>query len=491
MTKVVLIYPSNKFGGSVQSRVELPLGLLAVGSPLARAGYDVKIIDQRRDAGWREALGRELASGPICLGISSMTGPQIRNGIEAARMGKAAGVTVVWGGIHATLLPQQTVLHPAVDIVVEGEGEETFFELVQALESSRPIDQVRGVWWKQDGQARSSGTRPHLDLNRQEPLAYHLVKLSDYLIDVFGRGHLSLETSRGCPFRCSYCYNTRVYGGTWRSLCVDEAMRRIRLLVRDHGVKGILFTDDNFFGKQRWALEVLRRIVDERLDVTVSKIDAHVASLARLTDDELRLLARAGCKMVMMGIESGSPRILRMLNKPTRIPELLHLNRRLRGSGVRPHYFFMMGFPGETEDDLRQTLALKTQLSRDNPEGVPRFNIFTAFPGTPLYEECRNQGLRPHERLEDWVTFNYRTVNDRAVWLSAEQKAMIRMLHFATLLAERNNFINPYKKTPLWVKLAASLYLPVARFRVENTFHRFPLDLKLAEWLGVYPKQGA
>jgi anaerobic magnesium-protoporphyrin IX monomethyl ester cyclase len=489
--KVVLVYPSNKFGGSVQSRVELPLGLLAVGSPLARAGYDVKIIDQRTDADWRQTLARELASGPICLGISSMTGPQIRNGVEAARMGKAAGATVVWGGIHATLLPRQTVLHPSIDVVVDGEGEETFFELVAALESGRPFDQVRGLWWKQDGQARWSGRRPYLDLNRQEPLAYHLIKLSDYLIDVFGRGHISLETSRGCPFRCSYCYNTRVYAGTWRSLTVDEAMRRIRLLVHDHGVKGILFTDDNFFGKQKWALEILRRIVDQGLDVTVSKIDAHVSSFARLSDDELRLLARAGCKMVMMGIESGSPRILRMLNKPTRIPELLQLNRRLRGSGVRPHYFFMMGFPGETRDDLRQTLALKTQLSRDNPEAVPRFNVFTAFPGTPLYDECLKHGLQPPEQLEDWVSFNYRTVNPRAVWLSDEQKRMIRMLHFATLLAERNNFISPYKKTPAWVKLAASLYLPVARLRVSRAFHRFPLDLKLAEWLGVYPKQGA
>jgi hypothetical protein len=122
---------------------------------------------------------------------------------------------------------------------------------------------------------------------------------------------------------------------------------------------------------------------------------------------------------------------------------------------------------------------------------VPRFNIFTPFPGTGLYDVCLQHGLQPPERLADWVTFNYRTVNRRAVWLSDRQKRIIRMLHFATLLAERNNFINPYKKTRLWVKLAALLYLSVARFRVRRFFYRFPLDLKMAEWLGVYPKQGA
>jgi anaerobic magnesium-protoporphyrin IX monomethyl ester cyclase len=488
--RVVLFFPSYKFGGSVQSRTELPLSLLSIGTPLDRAGYTVRIIDQRIEPDWKAMLSEELDKNPVCVGVSSMTGPQIQCGLEASRLVRAHGcVPVVWGGIHPTLLPAQTVANEHVDIVVQGEGEETFFELVRALETGHPLTQVKGIWFKEGNETRSTGQRPPLDLNQQPPLSYHLVNLDKYLIRVFGTPHISLETSRGCPFRCGYCYNTPVYKGRWRGLTAEETLRRVRILARDYGVKGILFTDDNFFGEKSRALEILRRIREEDHDVVVSKIDAHVSQFARLSDAEMDILKAAQCKMVMMGIESGSARILDMLNKRIKIPDLLYVNRRLCGSGIRPHYFLMMGFPTETRKDLSETLALQRRLSGENPDGVPRYNIFTPYPGTPIFDIAVEHGFVPPSRLEDWVSLNYRTVNKGSVWLSERQKKTIRMLHFTTLLAQRNNFIKPYKKTPLWVRAIALLYYPVACFRVRCLFPWFPVELKMAELLGVYPKQ--
>ena len=488
--RVVLFFPSYKFGGSVQSRTELPLSLLSIGTPLDRAGYTVRIIDQRIEPDWKAMFSEELDKNPVCVGVSSMTGPQIHYGLEASRLVRSHGKTpVVWGGIHPTLLPAQTVANEHVDIVVQGEGEETFFELVRALETGHPLTQVKGIWFKEGKEARSTGQRPPLDLNQQPPLSYHLVNLDKYLIRVFGTGHISLETSRGCPFRCAYCYNTPVYKGRWRGLTAEETLRRIRILATDYGIKGILFTDDNFFGKESRALEILRRVREEDLDVVVSKIDAHVSQLARLSEEEIDVLRAAQCKMVMMGIESGSQRILNMLNKKIKMTDLLDLNRRLRGSGIRPHYFLMMGFPTETRKDLSETLALQRRLSKENPEGVPRYNIFTPYPATPIFDIAVEHGFVPPSRLEDWVSLNYRTVNKGSVWLSERQKKTIRMLHFTTLLAQRNNFIKPYKKTSLWVRAIALLYYPVACFRVRCLFPWFPIELKMAELLGVYPKQ--
>jgi hypothetical protein len=135
-------------------------------------------------------------------------------------------------------------------------------------------------------------------------------------------------------------------------------------------------------------------------------------------------------------------------------------------------------------------MSLKMKLSSENRHAVPRFNIYTPFPGTELFDISVKNGLKVPQKLEDWVSFNYRTVNESAVWVSERMKKLIRMLHFATLLAERNNFINPYKKTSLPVALAAAIYYPIAKLRVKKLYYQFPIDLRLAEALGVYPKQG-
>jgi anaerobic magnesium-protoporphyrin IX monomethyl ester cyclase len=490
MKRVTLFCPSHKIGGSVQPRIELPLGLLSIATPLDRDGYHIKIIDQRIDKNWREKLGQELSRKPICVGITSMTGPQIRHGLEASRLVKRHGdIPVVWGGIHATLLPEQTVENENVDIAVEGEGEETFFELVQALEKGEALSKVRGIWYKENGTIKKTGPRPFIDLNKQPPLSYHLVDIQNYLIKLFGRGHISLETSRGCPFRCNYCYNTKVYKSTWRGLTVDETIRRIKILVKDYGVKGIIFSDDNFFGKKDRALSILKRIREEQLEIFCSKIDAHISVLSKLTDDELTILKESGCRMVMIGVESGSPRILKMMNKPISIPDLLDFNKRVIKFDIMPLYFFMMGYPTETFGELSQTISLYLRLIRENKDAVSHMNVYTPFPGTGLFDICLENGLKVPQSLEEWVPFNYRTVNENAAWLSDREKKAIRMLHFSTLLTERRVFLDPYKKTNPIIVLVARIVHPIAKRRVEKLYYKFPIEIKLAEWLGLYPKQ--
>jgi anaerobic magnesium-protoporphyrin IX monomethyl ester cyclase len=490
MGRVVLFNPAHKFGGPVQPRIELPLNLLTVATPLDRAGYTVKIVDQRVQPDWREILEEELRHGLICVGISSMTGPQIRNALDVSRLVRQRGNTpVVWGGVHPTLLPEQTLAHPDIDIVVQGEGEETFAELVRALEEGTPLEQVCGIWFKQGGKIFTTGPRPAIDLNKQSPLSYHLVDLKPYLLQIGRRKHITIETSRGCNFKCRYCWETSVYHSRWRGVSAEEVLRRIKLLVKDYGIQGFLFCDDNFFVDKERAIEIFRRLKAEVPGVTISKLDGHLSVLVRLTDEELEVLHDGGCQRLMMGIESGSARILKLLNKEQDLNELLHFNRRLASFGISPHYFFMIAYPTEELEDLAKTVELFLRLSKENPAAIPRLNIFTPFPGTGLFDIAIRQGFVKPNRLEDWVSFNFRTINQNAFYLSKQRKRLLCMLHFASALALRNNFISPYKKTHWLVRLVAALYYPAARLRIRYLFYRFPLEITLAEWLRVYPRQ--
>ena len=123
--------------------------------------------------------------------------------------------------------------------------------------------------------------------------------------------------------KCNYCYNTQVYKQTWRGLSADATIERIKILIKDYGIKGILFSDDNFFGRKDRALKILKTIKKEKISILCSKIDAHLSVLSKLTDEELNLLKDSGCKMVMIGVESGSQRILELLEKTLKIPDLL------------------------------------------------------------------------------------------------------------------------------------------------------------------------
>jgi radical SAM superfamily enzyme YgiQ (UPF0313 family) len=489
--RVVLFNPAVRVGKEQQRRTGIPLGLLAIATPLDREGYPVVIIDQTTQPDWRARLQAELDQHPVCVGVTSKTGPQIRFALEASRLIKMrSNVPVVWGGVHASLLPEQTLTDPAVDIVVQGEGDETFPELVKALEQGRPLAEVRGLWFKRDGKIVSTGPRPFVDLEALPSPAYHLVDLKAFMLRSFGIDHIRISSSRGCPYGCGFCYNTVFYQRRWRNLSARRTVDEIRRLRNDYGVRGIRFADDLFFGDVERVREILRLIIAERLDVMITKLDLHVAQLEKIDDELLDLLGRAGAKALVVGVESGSQRILDLIDKNLRVEQVLDFNRRVRRTGLIPRYCFMMGFPTETLDDLRASVRVVMQLLDENPEAMKDINVYTPYPGTALFDVAVAHGFVPPQRLEDWVSFNWRTVNrKRMPWITPEREQLMQMLHCSSLFLEKNNFITPLWPTHPLVRLGAWLYRPLARWRVGHLDARWPLEIKLVEALRLYPKQ--
>lgn len=487
---VVLVFPRHVTGWQAQPWCDLPLDLLSVATPLVHAGYRVCIIDQRVDDGWHARLLRELAAEPVCVGVTATTGPQLRHALEVSRLVKQHSRTpVVWGGVHASLLPEQTLAEDAIDFVVQGEGEVTLLELVQALARGQSSTPITGVWRKHGAGAVSGGTRPFIDLDQQPPLAYELVETSRYARTVFGVPRLSFSTSRGCTFPCAYCYNTSYHRRRWRALSADVAVARMKDFVGRTSARGLFLTDANFFLDMERARSILAGVLREIPGLVFSRLHVRLDALLRMSDEDLQLIEKAGCRCLAVGIESGSERISNLLHKPIDVPALLAMNRRLRRFAIVPMYFFMLGFPSETQEELRATVSLFTRLVDENPRAMKSVNVFTPYPGTELFALTVAHGFVPPTRIEDWASLNYRSVANHGAWLPTDVCRLVEMLDFCSCFVGETSYLKPVKKTNPLVVLLANLYAPLARRRVEKLAWQWPIEIKLARALGLFGKQ--
>lgn len=485
---IVLFNPAPRKGFQAHKRVELPLNLLCPATPLVHAGFRVKIIDQFADPHWAKKLHDALLEKPVCFGVSSMTGPQIIRALEACRSLKKLhpDVPTVWGGIHASILPEQTLKNPYVDIVIIGEGEDTLLELAKTLANGHSLSKVAGIAYSENGQIHFTESRPFVDLDAQPPLAYDLININLYRRRIFGSDHVSFNSSRGCSYRCGFCYDSVVHKRKWRAMQPETVVERLKRLIRDYDIRGFNFTDDNLFINMDHAYRVLEQIVRHDLKIKIGKLHIRIDSILKMNDDFFKLLVRAGVERFTIGVESGSPRILDLINKKLTVEDVLEASRKLIDYPITPLYLFMMGLPGETPEEFGQSIRLSELLLHENPKAAKSFNIYTPYPGTDLYRVAIEHGMKEPARLEDWAPLNYRHIPKNSPWIIPETKKLISGLDFP-LLFLGTNF--RFKKMHPVVKVLAKLYNPIAQYRVEHLDARFPVETRAVKSLGLFGRE--
>jgi len=438
MADVILVHPIADPYATGAPR--LPLGVLSVAGPLVGAGYGVQIVDQQVDPHWQGTLESILSTRPVCVGISAMTGTQIRYGLEAAALVReASSVPIAWGGVHASLLPTETVADPLVDVVVVGEGEETFLEVVRRLAAGTSLEGVAGTYYKVAGQPRGNPPRPFIDLDRYSALPYQLLDMERYIAsDEVSERTLELPTSRGCPHRCAFCYNLRFSRRRWRTMSVPVILHRLSEVVERFALQGINFREDNFFTDPRRVEAIARGIIERGLDIGWHA-DCRCDYFAHYDDDFVRLLLASGLRALTFGAESGAQHTLDAIQKDITLEDTLTAARRATDLGLITNFHFMTGFPDETREDLFATYRLILQLLRghrrgngsDSKPNIYGPALYTPYPGTPLYERSLELGFRPPADLADWAALHWEELN--LPWLSAAQA---RLEESAAFLAE-------------------------------------------------------
>ena len=414
-----------------------PLGVLYIAAVLEKMGHTLQVLDVDPDVA--PCVEQIRAFAPAVIGLSCYTNtyPKARR-LTARLKQELPQATFICGGVHATAKPLETIRELGVDYLVYAEGERTIARLVPLIESgdTGSLGDIKGLYYWHDGEARFTGP-PDLieDLDSIPFPARHLLNFEPYLAPPgMIRGYAmervtTIFTSRGCPYPCIYCASRIVQGKKVRRRSVANVIAEIRELVRDYGIHGFYICDDLVTGDRDWMMEfahTLAREQAELLRVRPAQPGLRWACQARVDRADAEMLTamkQAGCMQLDFGVESGSDKTLKTMKKATRVEAARQTFLTAKQLGLRSCATFILGFPGETEEDMEESFRLAKEINAD----YTAFYFLTPYPGTPIYNTAvLNRWIDPALTGDENFTHRQTALPIMAIEHAPEKLAAIR-----------------------------------------------------------------
>lgn len=393
--KILLVNPRDSPTNELFSDADgitAPLGLAYIAAYLRQHGFkEVKLIDANilklNDDELKNAVND---FSPDVVGVGCLT-PTIFNALNVVRIVKEIkkSVYTVFGGAHASAVPEEVLEDKNVDIVVRGEGEETMLALVKAISDKKPLSTVRGISYKNGSNAIiANPDRPLIkDLDSISFPAWDLLPMDKYYLPATRKGVLgksaTVLTSRGCPFNCIFC-SKAVFGRTIRYRSPENIINEVEILKNKYNVREILFVDDTISLDKDRMIELCKLMIDKNLGISWechSRVDA-------VTDDLLKYMKQAGCRGIAFGIESGSPKMLENIDKRITLEQAMNAIKLCRKHKITSLCSFMFGNPGETKDTAKKTIDFAKKLDPD----FANFFALVPLPGSRVFKIAREKG---------------------------------------------------------------------------------------------------
>ena len=369
---ILLINPRN---GNANTKP--PLGLLSIGTICKQSGHNVLILDAA-------LLGLDAKQVAIhaqhadIVGITAMT-PLVGEALSIAMAIKEfnAGIPIIIGGVHASLFPGEMQKTGLFNSVVAGEGEDIIINLLADIQS--PGSKLKPIYKSTKFAEIPIPDYSLIDIGAYQPRFPHAQRTP----------WVSVQTSRGCPYNCSFCSN--IFGHKYRSMPPAQVIQMIEGLVNDYGIKDITFYDDEFTLNHNRIMELCSIISDRQFDLTWT-CEARVD----LVDVELLAsMRRAGCRLIYFGIESGNQHILDKLNKCQALEDISRAVRLTHNTGMQAAGYFMLGCPDETRDSMKQTVDFSLELELEHAQ----FSVCCPLPGSELYKQYGDG--------KEWASYQY------------------------------------------------------------------------------------
>ena len=382
-------------------------------------------------------------------------------------------VPIVFGGWHASLATQQTLREPYVDAIVRGQGELTLLELAQRIADGREWYGVRGISFKDaEGRVVHEPERPVVDINTLPLPAYHMADPGIYAA-VSGVRQLAYTSSVGCPYQCNYCTDQVFYKRRFNAYRVERVVNDLAELVPRYNIEHVPLFDSNFLVDRKRAVAIAKGIIASgvkfRWDFQTS-----TDFLALMSEDDVRLLAESGVHHIGFGTESASQEVLALMNKRFQhVEQMVETARKTNLAGIHVVFNIILGYPGETDSHRQQTFRIMSDIAKEYANVSFSPNIFTPYPGIPIWPQLRELGVREPQSLEEWETLALGT--NVLPWLRGEElRRLRRSLEYFLL----NNQIRRASTRIPWArrKMRRLLGAPV-RWRIGKNRYSFPWEL--------------
>lgn len=483
--KILLINPHPL---KDREAIYAPLGLLAISSLICK-DYDVKIVSERTNSCKDNVpkIMEELQKGNVlCIGITMMTGYQIENALKIIRKIKEKYDTpIVVGGYHPSILPDQTLQNKHIDIVVIGQSEITFKELVDALAKKRSLKGIKGIYFKEDGKIIRNARREETDINNFPPLPYDLIDIEEYVQSSTlpkGRRMINYMSSHSCPFKCSFCVEPILYK-KWYGLSAEKVVEDIINLVKNYQIDAIEITDSNFFVDKERVRKICKLLIEKNIGVNWGSVNGRVSQLVEFDEELWDLLQKSNCQSILIGAESGSQKILDLINKQSSVEAIITLANITKKYNITLVYSFMTGFPikAQLEKDknrflmreLNKTLDLIGELIKIKDDNFIFLFVYVPYPGNELFNLAVKCGFKQPQKLEEWA----HNLNEwDTPWTTEKFRNLVSMLHefyfpyISSKYAEGH--INKYK-------IIQALFHKISIIRFRYRFFVFPVEYKL------------
>jgi len=474
MSKILLINPQfnikkAKYDSSIS------VGILCLASYLDQKGIEVKIIDCVRQNNFEELLAEEISQTDF-VGLSVMT-TQIPSAIEISIQAKEQNKKVIWGGVHPTLFPKETVSHLAVDGVVIGEGEEILYQVL----TNDNWSEVLGLAYQEKDEIMVNDLQPLLDMEGL-PLPKWELMPREILANI---DIIPTHTSRGCPHRCSFCIN-QITKNYWRKNSVQKVLEDIKIIKSKEYFKDkpLRFWDENFFVDFSRAQKIIQGMIEQDLTLPwETTVRADYIDIDKINDTFLSEIKKSGCYLLSFGAESGSEVILSKLKKDITTKQIINSAKQSLKHDITPQYSFMVGIPGEAKNDIKQTINLIDQLVKISPQvQILGPQAFRPYPGSELYQECIKSGWQAPKTLEDWS----KVIKDELNYLAPKNFLWIKNKNLVESLEAYVRFGAHSIKSAMgstvssakWLKLC---FILICKLRWKLKFFGLPLDYKLAK----------
>jgi anaerobic magnesium-protoporphyrin IX monomethyl ester cyclase len=490
-----------------------PLQLLGISRNLDQEGYEIKIITPITHENHIEDAVKE-AEGAICFGITTMTGYSIYDGLNAARAirKKYPKMPIVWGGWHPSILPVETCEDTNVDIVVKGQGERTFTELVHALESGSDIKDIIGICYKdKNGKVIENPDRPIESLDNFPPIPYHLVDIQKFLCaQEYGDRSLQYYTSFGCPHRCIFCVEQIVNKQHWAGLSPEKAAEEIDTLKKKYNIDSVQIIDSNFFVGPDRGKRFAKRLLELGTNIKWGNVNGRVRQLANLSDETWELMKKSGLECVLVGAEAGDQETLDYMKKDITVDDTLRLTEKCGKYDVKILASFLSGFPRSKDPkechaiitkEMNASFKLIDKMFAIYPRIRMMFALYLPYPSTALFAQSKELGLEIPKKLEEWNEYliaaeDATKMKVRQKWITEKQaRTMLMSSIYIFFFKDPDSFNlvtrkinNKVYKSFLWIGFQVGKTFASLRWRFK--FFDFPIDFYFYNWMRKYSQLG-